>query len=47
MEKGETPWVIVNKYTLSAERVLAGNTVTLSLFIENTNQRELIMSKYL
>lgn len=36
---GATPWVIINKYTLSAERVLAGNTVTLSLFIENTNQR--------
>ncbi|MDD2432642.1 MAG: hypothetical protein PHX01_02905, partial [Clostridia bacterium] len=28
---GVTPWVIVNKYTLSAERVLAGNTVTLRL----------------
>lgn len=37
---GATPWVIVNKYTLSADRVLAGNTVTLKLFIENTNQRE-------
>lgn len=36
---GATPWVIINKYTLSAERVLAGNTVTLSLSIENTNQR--------
>lgn len=36
---GETPWVIVNKYTLSAERVLAGNTVTLRLYIENTNKR--------
>jgi len=36
---GATPWVIVNKYTLSAERVLAGNTVTLKLFIENTNMR--------
>lgn len=36
---GATPWVIINKYTLSAERVLAGNTVTLSLDIENTNQR--------
>lgn len=36
---GATPWVIINKYTLSADRVLAGNTVTLSLFIENTNQR--------
>jgi hypothetical protein len=36
---GATPWVIIKKYTLSAERVLAGNTVTLSLDIENTNQR--------
>lgn len=36
---GATPWVIVNKYTLSDERVLAGNTVTLNLYIENTNER--------
>ncbi len=36
---GATPWVIVNKYTLSAEQVLAGNTVSLKLYIENTNQR--------
>lgn len=36
---GTTPWVIVNKYTLSAERILAGNTVNLKLYIENTNQR--------
>jgi hypothetical protein len=36
---GATPWVIVKKYTLSAEKVLAGNTVNLKLFIENTNQR--------
>jgi hypothetical protein len=36
---GTTPWVIVNKYTLSDERVLAGNTVTLRLYIENTNLR--------
>lgn len=36
---GTTPWVIVNKYTLSDERVLAGNTVTLQLYIENTNLR--------
>jgi len=42
---GANPWVIVNKYTLSAERVLAGNTVTLSLFIENTNQREVKNAK--
>lgn len=42
---GETPWVIINKYTLSAERVLAGNTVTLRLFIENTNQREVKNAK--
>lgn len=36
---GTNPWVIINKYTLSDERILAGNTVTLSLFIENTNER--------
>lgn len=36
---GATPWVIINKYTLSAERVLAGSNLTLSLYIENTNQR--------
>ncbi|PKM90887.1 MAG: hypothetical protein CVU87_00705 [Firmicutes bacterium HGW-Firmicutes-12] len=36
---GTTPWVIVNKYTLSDEQILAGNTVALRLFIENTNQR--------
>lgn len=36
---GATPWVIINKYTLSDEKILAGNTVTLSLDIENTNQR--------
>jgi hypothetical protein len=36
---GVTPWVIVNKYTLSADRVLAGNTVTLRLYIENTNKK--------
>lgn len=39
IEIGTTPRVIVNKYTLSAEKVLAGNTVTLNLYIENTNQR--------
>jgi hypothetical protein len=39
MEIGTKPRVIVNKYTLSAEKVLAGNTVTLRLYIENTNQR--------
>lgn len=36
---GATPWVIINKYTLSNEKILAGNKVTLSLYIENTNQR--------
>lgn len=39
IEIGAKPRVIVNKYTLSAEKVLAGNTVTLRLYIENTNQR--------
>lgn len=36
---GKTPWVIVNKYTLSSEQVYAGNRVVLSLFIENTNPK--------
>lgn len=36
---GVTPWVIVHKYTLSTARILAGNTVTLKLHIENTNQK--------
>ena len=36
---GKTPWVIVNKYTLSSEQVYAGNRVGLSLFIENTNPK--------
>lgn len=36
---GKTPWVIVNKYTLSSEQVFAGNRVVLSLFIENTNPK--------
>ncbi|NLT94168.1 MAG: hypothetical protein GXW85_01310 [Clostridia bacterium] len=34
---GKKPRVIINKYTLSDEKVLAGNTVILQLFIENTN----------
>lgn len=37
---GKTPWVIVNKYTLSSEQVYAGNRVVLSLFIENTNPKD-------
>lgn len=37
---GKNPWVIINKYTLSADKVLAGNTVTLKLFVENTNNRD-------
>lgn len=36
---GKTPWVIVNKYTLSTDQVFAGNRVVLSLFIENTNPK--------
>jgi len=36
---GKNPWVIINKYVLSAEKVLAGNTVTLKLFVENTNNK--------
>lgn len=37
---GKTPLVIINKYTLSKERILAGNKVNLSLFVENTNHKE-------
>lgn len=33
------PRVLINKYTLSDEKILAGNIVTLSLFIENTHAR--------
>lgn len=36
---GKTPRVIINKYNLSDEQVLAGNTVVLRLFIENTNSK--------
>ena len=37
---GKTPRVIINKYTLSDEQILAGNTVLLRLFIENTNSKD-------
>lgn len=37
---GKTPRVIINKYTLSDEQVLAGNTVVLRLYIENTNTKD-------
>ncbi|NLW25660.1 MAG: hypothetical protein GXY91_10580 [Clostridia bacterium] len=37
---GKTPWVIINKYTLSVDKILAGNTVVLKLFIENTNEKD-------
>ncbi len=33
------PQVIISKYSLSEEKILAGNVVTLSLFIENTHAR--------
>jgi hypothetical protein len=33
------PRVLISKYTLSEEKILAGNIVTLSLFIENTHAR--------
>lgn len=36
---GATPWVIVKRYTLSDEKILAGNVVSLTLDVENTNQR--------
>ncbi|MEW5921523.1 MAG: hypothetical protein AB1796_11380 [Bacillota bacterium] len=34
-----TPRVLISKYTLSEEKILAGNVVTLKLFIENTHTR--------
>ena len=34
-----TPRVLISKYTLSDEQILAGNVVNLSLFIENTHAR--------
>lgn len=37
---GKTPRVIINKYSLSDEQILAGNTVVLQLFIENTNSKD-------
>lgn len=33
------PRVLISKYTLSEEKILAGNVVTLSLFLENTHSR--------
>jgi len=42
---GKTPWVIINKYTLSDEQVLAGNTVILKLFVENTNVKDVHNAK--
>jgi hypothetical protein len=33
------PKVMISKYSLSEEKILAGNVVTLSLFIENTHAR--------
>ena len=36
---GKTPWVIINKYQLSADQVMAGSRMTLSLLVENTNTR--------
>ncbi len=34
------PRVIISKYTLSTPAVLAGNTVTLSLYVQNTSNQE-------
>ncbi|KJS21557.1 MAG: hypothetical protein VR72_10015 [Clostridiaceae bacterium BRH_c20a] len=42
---GKTPWVIISKYTLSDEQVLAGNTVILKLFVENTNVKDVHNAK--
>ena len=36
---GGTPRVLISKYTLSADKVLAGNVVTLTLHIKNTHTR--------
>lgn len=38
-EAAATPRVLISKYTLSDEKILAGNVVTLTLFIENTHSR--------
>lgn len=40
-----TPRVLISKYTLSDEKILAGNVVTLSLFIENTHSRPVYNTK--
>lgn len=42
---GKTPWVIIKKYTLSSAQILAGNTVNLSLFVENTNDKDVYNAK--
>jgi hypothetical protein len=42
---GKIPWVIIKKYTLSDEQVLAGNTVVLKLFVENTNNKDVYNAK--
>ncbi|MFZ5945345.1 MAG: COG1361 S-layer family protein [Bacillota bacterium] len=42
---GKLPWVIISKYTLSDEQVLAGNTVALRLFVENTNNKDVFNAK--
>lgn len=39
-QKAGTPRVFLSKYTLSQERILAGNTVKLTLHIENSSDRE-------
>jgi len=40
-----TPRVLISKYTLSDEKILAGNVVTLSLYIENTHSRPVYNTK--
>jgi len=42
---GKTPWVIINKYTLSDAQILAGNTVVLKLSIQNTNSKDVYNAK--
>ncbi|NMB98258.1 MAG: hypothetical protein GYA02_16900, partial [Clostridiaceae bacterium] len=42
---GKTPWLIISKYVLSPEKILAGNTVLLKLNIENTSSKEIHNAK--
>lgn len=39
-DTGKVPKVIINKYTVSPSKAYAGSNVTLTLYIENTNENE-------